>query len=985
MEEATIVVNTGYQKISKERATGAYDVVNKDMLTKRPFSDLSSTLMGMVPGMQGKEKSDGTFNFLIRGTSSMYANARPLMVVDGFPITDTAFNSINPNDVESVTILKDAAAASIWGAKSANGVIVITTKQGKASQGLKVEMNVFTRIGDKIDLDQVTRTASTADFLRYEELAWKNNWYVSKFAGSFNQLKTSLTLAQEYLYAQETGKIGLDAMNRGLDSLRKINNRGQIEDLLLQRPVLTQYNLSLSGGNEKARSYGSLLYEKNKDGYVGNQYNRYMLNFNNQYRPNKVLSFFVGATVSYTDQKSSGATVGEIEELSPYETLLNPDGSYSTNLKGLNRELAATLPKTGMPYSDWSYNLLREVRGRKFSKQDLSARLQGGLSINIMKGLSFDSKFQYEKRNTDYSKYYSDETYFVRDMVNYYIDYNQASKAVTKQYVPAGGIETPFQFGNNWYSNTKLDAYVFRNQLNFDRNIGKRHSIVAITGTEITQTKSELRGNPWLYGYYPDKNLSSVPPFGFGSVGNTFKNIVGTQGVTLPGGNTLLYYNLERYWSFYGNASYTFDRKYTLSASVRTDGANYITEQSSRRWSPFWSVGGSWQVSREKFLDKVSFIDALTLRATYGRNGNAVTDISTQTLLNMGAGISTTTGTPTATIRDNGNPTLKWEVTTTTNIGIDFALFKGKLTGKIDYYNKRGTDVVGMVTLPTATGTSSQKFNNAKLENNGIELSLGTRLTIPSIGLEYNTIATYAYNNNKVTDLYFPSVFGFNMLEGNAFVQGRPIAPVYSYTYLGMKDGQPYVAGVKGVPNRFDDLALHNRGMGLQYLNYEGTAIPPHTLTWLNNFRYGNFGVTVMFTGTMGGVYRNPIFNYGTTIGGGKTFVDRFVADVFAGNPAIPSFPMADDQGSYRWNRYAPNLQGLIESSSYIEWKELMIDYSLPARVIRKAGINGLRVYAQARNLGLVYKANSNGYHPDWLPGSNRPLRTVTLGCNIQF
>lgn len=985
LELATVVVNTGYQRISKERATGAYDVVNKDMIQKRPVSNLSTALYGMVPGMQGKEKSDGTFNFLIRGTSSMYADAKPLVVVDGFPVADSSFTTINPNDIESITVLKDAAAASIWGARSANGVIVVTTKQARAGQKLRVEVNAFTRIGDMIDLNQVTRTATTADFIRYEELAWKNNWALSKFSGAFSSLKTSLTLAQELLYANETGKITTDVMNRGLDSLRKIDNRGQIKDYLMQRPVLSQYNINISGGTDKIRSLASFMFEKNKDGFVGNQYNRFMFNFNNQYRANKFISFFANASIQYTDQTSSGATVGEIEQLSPYETLLNPDGSYSVNLKNLNRGLFATLPAQSLPYSNWGYNLLQEVRGRKFSTEDLNMRLQLGMSINIMKGLSFDTKLQYERRKTDYSNYYSESTFFARDLVNTNIEYTPATQTIGKVYLPKGGIQTPRQFGNGWVNNSTNESYVFRNQLNFDREFARKHQVTAIAGFEISQYQIDQIANPWLYGYYPEKLQSTAPPYGYGSAGNTFKNITGSTGVTLQGGNPIINWGLDRYVSFYGNAAYTYNRKYTLSGSIRADASNYITDDPALRWSPFWSVGGAWNIGREDFMKGIAFVNNLSLRGTYGMNGNAEKGTSTKTLLSMGTSLNATTGTITATISDYGNPLLRWEKTTTTNIGIDFGLFKGKLTGKIDYYKKNGSDLVGLVTLAAANGTTSQKFNNAKMVNNGIELSLGTRLDIPGTKVEYQTMVTYAYNQNKITDLFYPAIYGFDMLSGNAFVQGRPIQPVYSYTYLGMKDGEPWVAGVKGTPNRFDDLALHNRGLGLQYLNYEGTAIPPHTLSWLNTFRAYGFSVNVLFTGTMGAVYRNPVFNYATLIGSGKTFVDRFVSEVFAGNPDIPSFPQANDPGTYRWDRYTPNLQGLVESSSYIECKEIMLDYTFPTRMSKAVLLEGIRVYAQARNLGLVYRANSRGYHPDWLPGTNRPLRTITLGCNIQF
>ncbi len=975
-EEITITASTGYQTISKERAAGSFDMIGQDILSKRPVSNLSTALQGVVAGLQAKENLDGSVNFLVRGTSSLYANTQPLVVVDGFPVTGSDFSDINPNDVESITILKDASAASIWGARSANGVIVVTTKKPKiGKEKVNIEVNAFTRVSSMIDLDQVMTQAGSAEQIRYERLAWEKEWFFNPYARSFTEIGKSLTLAQELMFANKNGQITAEQMNMSLDSLSRISNRQQIKDLLMQRGILNQFNLSLSSATTKSLSYGSLLYENRKEGFKKRGYDRFLLNFNNQYQATDFLQISFGANVQYKKTETSGAEVGNLQQLSPYETLLNPDGSYGVNLNTWNREQMALLPLTKFPYADWSYNLLREVNGRSYKSEDISARLQGGINLKILKGLNFDSKIQYEKRRINNENYDSEETFYVRNLINQNVEYDNTTKVVGKNFLPKGGILRS--------SNSDLESYVIRNQLNLNQYITSKHQIAAIVGMEVSRYLSTSKTNPYAYGYFPEKLQSTVPQYGYGSSVDQFKNFTGSTVTSLAGGNTALGWGLDKYVSYYGNASYTYNSKYTLSGSIRNDASNFITDDPKLRWAPLWSIGGMWNVKREAFMDGVDFVDRLSMRLTYGKNGNVEKSTSPKTLISVASAISATTGTITASITDNGNPFLSWERTTTTNLGFDFALFKNKLNGKIDLYNRLGSNIMGTVALPAASGTTSQRFNNAEIINRGIEVELGTQAQLAR-GVGYRTSLTYAYNWNRINELYFPALYAYDMI-GGAFVEGRPVGSVYSYTYLGMIDGVPHVAGPKGAPSTFNDAALHNRGLGLQFLNYEGTTVPPHTLGWMNQISAYNFNLIVLFVGKMGGLYRNPTFNFATTIGSSKTFVDKYVADVYAGDPNIPEFARPKETQTYLWDRYTPYLSGLVESSSYIECKEIDLEYNLPEKMAKAVRMNNLKVFAQVRDLGMVWKANSKGYNPDWLPGSNRPVTTYMLGVNLKF
>lgn len=987
LEAVSVTYSTGYQTISKERATGAFSTVSGDMLRKRPVSNISTALQGLVAGMQATENEDGSMNFLIRGNTSLYADKRPLIVVDGFPVSASDFSDINPNDVESITVLKDAAAASIWGARSANGVIVIVTKKVKVSGKLKVEANAFTRISKMVDLDQALTQANSADQVAYERKAFENNWTFYPYSGSFYDIMNSLTLAQEMLYANQNGQLSTANMNAGLDALGKINNRRQIRDNLMQHAMLNQYNINLQSGTERSKTYASILYENNKGSFIKNGYNRFNLNMSNDFKLAKFISFNIGANIQYKKQESSGATISEIEGLSPYEMLLNPDGSYATNLNKYNREQLALIPSAQFPYADWSYNLLREVRGRNLSNESISARIQAGLNIQLMKGLSFDSKFQYERAKTDYADYYDESTFYVRDLVNSMTEYDPVAQTIGRSFIPKGGILKPRSFGDLYnpddISNQNLESYLIRNQLNFDRNINDKHSITAIAGMELSQYTTSGQGNPYAYGYFPDKLQATVPPYGYGSSLNYLTDMTGYPAL-VPGGTPSFSWERDKYVSFYGNASYTYNYKYTLSGSVRSDASNFITDDPKLRWSPLWSVGAKWNVKNEDFMNNNLF-NRLELRLTYGKNGNVERSTSTKALLSVGSSLDFSTNTITAYVADNGNPSLRWEKTATTNLGIDFGILHNKVYGSIDLYNKAGKGIVGNIALPAATGTTLQKFNNAGIINRGIEVSLGTDVNIAHTGIRYSTNITYAYNYNKVNDLYNPSLYVYQLMNGD-FVEGRPVNPVYSFTYKGMIGGVPQVAGIKGAASSFNNVSLYNNGLGLQVLNYEGTATPPHTLGWVNNITYRNFTLMAIFTGKFGGVYRDPVFNYATaTIGAGKVFVNKYVNDVLASNPDIPGFANPNETKLYLWDRYAPYLSSLIESSSYIECKELTLQYSLPERWMKTMQFSSIRAFAQTRDLGLIWEANKKGYNPDWLPGTNRPVQSYTFGVNVQF
>ncbi len=982
---------TGYTTLSKERATGAFNRVNSDVIEQRRASDLSSALLGTVAGMQGKENVDGSIDYTIRGTTSLYADATPLVVVDGFPVAN-GFKDVNPNDVENITVLKDAAAASIWGARSANGVIVITTK--KAAAGSRQDKNVnisasaMVKIGSKLDLNTVLATASSPDHVYYEKLAFDNGWYSSEYTGTFSTMKLSpLTLVSEQLYAYRNGKITETELNAKLAELSKLNNRGQIKDLLLENPVLQQYNLTVSSANANVKNYFSALYEHGKGNMVENSNNRWRIHYNNQIKVFKWLDFNMSTNLHLFRNTTSGPTLDEISGLSPYEMILNPDGSYAEQLNNVNRELRAQIPIGVLPYKDWTYNILREARARKLEAEQLNTRIQAGLTFKLIDGLKLTSSIQYEYNKGEVENLYTEDSYHTRDFVNTWIDYDHSKGKLNKQYVPKGAIlKTQKVTGEN---------YVWRNQIDFNRVFADKHVVAVAGGLEIQEYKTNSQRDPWIFGYDPARNSSStlnVNPT------ESVKDISGSVPYDIfPGVNNasregllpVYKYQLDRYVSVYGNASYTFNGKYSITGSIRSDASNLIADNASYRWAPLWSVGGKWNATQEGFMQSTrSWLDRLALRLTYGFNGNVEKSTSHKTLLGMSSAPSATFGGAYTGSVVFGNPELRWEKTSSVNLGIDFSLFSNLVFGSIDIYSKKGKDIIGEIALPSVLGTTTQKMNNAEISNQGIELEAGVNTKVTN-DISFTGKLTYAYNKNKVLNLYNPSVYAHQMVgdvtsRKPAYVEGYAVDGIWAYNYLGMINGIPHVEGINGEACSMNDVSLHLRSAGLQFLKYQGSGIAPHTLGVNLSFSGYGFTLSAFVNGTFGGHFRNPTFNY-TAVGRDKVVIPEFVSDVINGSNKVPSWPLPNTHQNYLWYRYVPYLQSVVESSSFIKLKEINLEYNLPARWTDAVGIGNTRVFAQVRDLGCIWTNNSKGYDPEWLPGTLKPSSTYAFGINVNF
>lgn len=966
------VVVTGYQTISKERATGAFDIISQNAIDK-PTMNISQRLLGQVPGLVANQSSDGdVVSFTIRGQGGLISNAKPLLVVDGFPV-DGGFSAINPNDVETISILKDAATASIWGARASNGVVVITTKKG-ANKKMKIEFSANFKVGSTVDLDYMRDCVSSSEMIEYEKSIFGK--YGIKEIPSVTTFDNFKTISR-YTYTQAgilrnqfvTGEITEQAMNEGFKKLSMLNNNRQIKDLFYQRPFQQQYNLALSGGSDRMDNYISLLYNDSKPSVKYNKSQNIKLNYRTNIKAFKWLDINLSSSVIYSKSISrNGFSLGSLQ---PYDMLLNEDGSY-TNLSHhmfYTPIIDKMVPKEKFPYPNWNYNPVEDMRTMKSTSESVLGRFQAGLTFKLMEGLSLETRMQYERSLSNSRTLYDETSFNVRNTVNTSCNWNNKDNEIS-QNLPSG------QFLSQ--SKATSESYDIRNQLSFNRTIAKRHAINAIAGIELIQKVNNGYYYPTSYGYDDEHLTVGIFPNGV----KNLKNWIGAE-ITFDYINSFSYH-IDRYFSAYGNASYTFDNKYSVSLSARTDASNFITDDPSYRYSPFWSVGLSWNAMNEQFMQKYNWIDYLKLRSTYGCNGNSDSSTSVIPLISIN-GYNQLSGDLEASIRSKGNPTLRWERTYVFNLGTDFSFFDGRLYGKIDYYNKQGRDILGRVSIPILNGEVSAVFNNASIDNQGIELMLGSKMNVVK-DLVWNGSITLSYNKNKVTRLFTTSMpYWWLSGEGasSLFVEGKPIGQVYSYAYAGVKNvgsevSPRYMPCVKLNGDNVMSFDGSTTLSGFDFLKYQGTTIPPYSLGMSHSFSYKNFDLSFIFTGKFGHIFRKTGFNYP----GKHSNPNRRLSEVLNGDPQkIVPMPAQDTENLSVWD-LSHYMDYLTTSANHIRMQELILSYNLPLKVLKNLSMSRATLYLQGNNLLTIKSSDED---PEFRYGGYPMQPYYTFGIKCAF
>lgn len=964
-----VVVSTGYQSIPAERATGSFVQVDNKLLNRRVSTGVLDRLEDVTPGLLfNKGKSAGANLISIRGQNTIYGNANPLIVIDNFPY-DGDINNINPNDVESISVLKDAAAASIWGSRAGNGVIVITTKKAAYKLALRVSFNANTTVGEKPDAFYQPRMSSS-DFIDVEKMLFAKGYYKNQENG-YNH--PALTPVVELLIAGRDGKIGTDDMNRQIDALRNMDVRNDFSRYFYQKSIAQQYALNLSGGGDNQRFYIGGGYDNNRDNLSGNGYRRYTLNASQTVAMLKrklelTTAFYL--TESNRQQGNTGTGLiglktGAGNTLYPYAQLADAAGNPLAIAHDHRQVFIDGVAQAGL--LDWAYRPLDELRLADNTSRITDYRLNANLSYRITSDLSASVLYQYGHTLTAGRILQNEDTYYARDLVN---NYTQAADDGSLSYgIPKGGVLD--------LANTDVSSQSFRAQLNLNTSWQDKHALTAIAGYELRNLHT-ISNSDRSYGY-DDAHATALPvdyvkPFPqYPAPGNA---------LAVP------YYNslsdlTDRNISYYANAAYTYRYKYTLSGSARLDRSNLFGVNANRQGVPLYSAGISWNMDREDFY-KLAWLPYLKLRLTYGYNGNVNKTLSAYTTAQYldGNAINTVY----AQVRNPPNPDLRWERVRVVNAGLDFETAGNRISGTVEPYWKRGMDLIGDIAFAPSTGITTFRGNSANTKGRGIDVTINTR-NLTGV-FKWQTTLLFSHVTDEVTGYAFKQVANRFLSFGESQVyplEGHPFYGLYSYKWAGLDpqtgDPQGYLNGK--VSKNYAQIINTATADSLQF---NGPARPTTYGALRNTFSFRQFTLSANVSYRFGHYFRLPGIAYNTVLTGQGYYAGLYSQRwQYPGDEAhtnVPSLPSGVNSARDNFYNYSA---ALAEKGDNVRLQDVSFSYTLDKAALKGLPVRQLSLYLYANNLGILWKATKTKYDPDYPTAAYPPVRTLALGLKADF
>ncbi|HEX8334150.1 MAG TPA: TonB-dependent receptor plug domain-containing protein, partial [Segetibacter sp.] len=635
-----VTVSTGYQDLRKESATGSYDKINNALFNRRVSTDVLTRLEG-ITGLYFSKVLGNNSDIFIRGISTIRAGTSPLIVLDNFPY-EGSLSNLNPNDVESITVLKDAAAAAIWGARAGNGVIVITTKKGVYWQKTQLTLNTNYTVQQKPDLFRDRDFLNSSDFIDVEKFLFSKGRYDADLNNTTTRPVVSPVV--EILAKQRAGQTSQVETDRLINELRGYDIRNDYQKYLNQNAIRKQYALNLSGGSSNINYMLSGGLDNNETTVRGNGNERATFYSSVTIKPLRKLEVQTSLNYTFIRTENNGISSvnpgGGKSELYPYARLADEQGNPLPVEKTYRPAYIDTAG--GGLLLDWKYRPLDEQRlnDNTGSLQDIL--LKARLNYHISPSFKAEVSGQMQRADNVSRTYYSKETFFARDLIN---RYSQRSGNTIKRNVPLGGI---LDYGSN-----KLSAYGLRGQVSYNSS-WRQSKINAIAGGEVREShNASQRGR--TFGY--DDNILTYGNVDYISLFPLYGNL----------GNVPIFNNADfgdatnRFVSIYSNAVYSYHNKYILSASIRKDASNLFGLSTNQKWTPLWSSGLAWKVSDESFYG-LKFLPLLKARVSYGYTGNIKNDLSsvaTVSYTSAGGVINL----PYAMVRNPANPDLRWEKT----------------------------------------------------------------------------------------------------------------------------------------------------------------------------------------------------------------------------------------------------------------------------------------------------------------------------------
>ncbi|WGQ08878.1 SusC/RagA family TonB-linked outer membrane protein [Pedobacter gandavensis] len=1003
------VVNTGYQILPKERATGSFQTITAKQLEHSTSPNLLRRLEGITTGLDfnnnlpqnptnsSKFRVPTLSALTIRGKNNLnpapstdpnVVSGQPLVVIDGIP-SPYSIDKLNPNDVESVNILQDAASASIWGSRAANGVIVVTTKKGRFQTPTSISFDANLAISDKMDLFY-RKVMSTSDFIDAQLAQLNYNFSIDGQTVPDPQIpnQPDYTIAQsaispvaEIWNSWKRNKITDAQYKNQIDALRNNDIRNDYSKYFLRNSVAQNYNLSASGGIKNYAYRLSGNYGKTLNNTQQSDANRMSIIYNASLKPVKNMS--LDASINYNQQNQNeqggGALAITGDGLYPYSRLVDDAGNPIAVPKSYRKAFLDSLTKKyGDKVLDMSFKPLEDMKQgylrtkNQLMNINLSAAYQ--FSPVISASITYNNAWGLNEQN----QLRGQNSFYMKELINRFTDPSTLARVI-----PLGGFYIP--------SSGKSNNQVLRAQVSANKIWGEKHELNAIAGVEGSQNYSNLTTN-WLYGYNEQsKNVNNALPFGVPIPFLFIDPSVGTVGGIIPYVSNYSDFRV-RAFSLYSNAAYTYDKRYTLSASIRNDYSSIFGEGTNDHGATYFSVGGKWDISKEKFYN-LSWLPYLGLKATFGYNGNQNALVSPRPLVTYSPPAFIGYRLPYASTTGATNRDLRPEKAAFFNLVLNFGTRNSRIIGNLEYYIRKTTDLITNTSLDPSTGFSTLFYNAADLRSTGVDFSLNT-LNLQLKEFSWRSTFLMSYNRVKVTDLFTdkPNTAGQQISNNPPFNKGADLSRLYAYRWAGLdpQTGDP-MGYVDGQAVRVTgDLNVYNKiyNAPISTAHYFGSAVPVYYGSFINTFSYGNFSASLNFMYKLGYYFRRSPYDVlrysqllNTNMIQGEEYARRWKNPGDEKFTNVPSmiFPISpggitDNRDSFYYNSEINVLKG-----DHVRLQEINLSYTLKSIW----AIKSPRIYANVNNLGIVWRANKLGIDPDINDYPNP--RTYSIGLSASF
>jgi TonB-linked SusC/RagA family outer membrane protein len=986
--QAIDVVSTGYQLLDKRESASSISTINGDSVLMGNATSIDAMLQGRIPGLQVLNSTStpgAATSIRIRGTSSITGNHEPLWVIDGIiqedPISipteelnnldninliGNAISGLNPMDVQRIDVLKDASATAIYGARAANGVIVITTKRGKQGDP-RVAYSMTLSVAERPGYRKLNRMNSQERIDVSREIEEKGLAFAyAPAAVGYEGL----------LYELYDRRITQDQFLEKVRRLETVNT--DWFDLLYRTSFSQKHNVSISGANDKVNYYVSGAFVNNLGNVRGEGHRQYNAFAKLQYRlrSNITASVQMQGSIHKKDYLHSALSAYSYAyNTSRTIPAFNEDGSYAyyTATRGFEQALERNILND------------RDNSGRTVNMRNFG--INANLAWNIVNGLKVSAQASIQAADTEDRSWYGEASYMATEKRkrNYGEELPDDEVFKTDRYaastLPYGG-ELKTQNERNF-------NYTARLQVDYNRLLDGAHSISLSGGTEARSNQyNGITATQW--GFLPDRGEKFI----------VINPLEWTQYYAqLVRANPNVSKNrLTNFASLYGIASYSYRSRYILNANIRADGSNKFGQDKSARFLPIWSVAARWNAHNEPFLAHVGWLNELAPRVSYGIQGNVSDDQTPDMILKIGT-MDQYSKEYYNTLDKLPNPMLKWEKTTNYNAALDFALFGNRLTGSVEYYYKKGRDMIVSIEVSPTVGVNSLTVNQGDVMNRGYEFALNSTL-IRSRDFMWSMNINGGKNVNRVTRGGMESEYTHKQyVNGTAALKGYALNSFFSYRFDKLdSNGLPTFLGAE------ETEGMTKEEMFAQAFTYSGKRLADVQGGLGTNFRYKDFQFNLFFAYSLGSKIRmNDLYSptgqhlVSPQQNMSREFVDRWRKpgdEAWAVIPALSTDPLSMNRtikiADNRWDMY--NKSDLrVVSGDFLRLRSASLQYNVPADFCKKIGIQSLNLRFEGYNLWLLSSKKLKGQDPEQISffglggGSTPPVSSYAFIFNLSF